>query len=189
MAKLTDTELVIEKAFEILGGKDEARRKIDSEFFEMQNIWDQDVDVIGRILRAHLYVEHYLTEYLRKANPRLGNLNSVRISFSQKIDLLDSNDAVVKDIIPGIRHLNKIRNRLAHNLSVEITEADVAIFLSNLRFKAFREAGARPNLPNLEPMIVLEKFAQYAASSLNHQSSSLGAAFKKIFAEQNNKIT
>ena len=185
MNKLPDNELVIKKVIEILGGKEEARRKIESEFFNMQNRWDQDIDVIGRILRAHLYVEHYLTEYLRKANPRLGNLNSVRISFSQKIDLLDPNDSLVKDIIPGIRHLNKIRNRLAHNLSAEITETDAEVFLSNLMFKALREASARPNLPNLEPMVVLEKFAQYAASSLNHQSSSLGAAYKQAFSGQN----
>jgi hypothetical protein len=183
MKKLPSPEIVVEKTLEILGGKEKAWQKIDSEFFDMQIRWDQDVDVIGRILRSHLYVEHYLTEYLQKANPRLGNLNTVRISFAQKTDLLDPNDSIVKDIIPGVRHLNKIRNRLAHNLSVEITEADVTVFLSNAMFKAFREAGAKPALPSSEPMLVLEKFAQYAASTFNHQFSSLSVAFKQALAE------
>lgn len=183
MNKLINHELLVRKTIEILGGGEFAFQKIDREFLEMQERWNQDVDIIGRILRAHLYVEYYLTEYLRRANPRLGNLNTVRISFAQKIDLLDPNDKIVKDIIPGVRHLNKIRNRLAHNLSAEITEKDVTVFLSNLAFKALCEAGLHSDIPNSEPIFVLESFARYAASTLNHQFSSLGAAFKQALEE------
>ncbi|PIA73136.1 hypothetical protein SAMN03159511_4432 [Pseudomonas sp. NFACC19-2] len=183
MQKLPNTELLAKRTIELLGGPEEARRKIDCEFNDMKNRWEQDTVSIGRILRAHLYVEHYLTEYLKNANPRLADLNKVRISFSQKMDLLDPNDHLISDIVTGIRHLNKIRNRLAHNLSADVTTEDSKKFLSIAAFKALQNASSNPDISNADPMQVLEEFAQYAASTLNHQVSSFGSAFTQALNE------
>ncbi|WP_454255901.1 hypothetical protein [Pseudomonas sp. Marseille-Q8238] len=188
MQKLPNTEFLAKRTIELLGGPEEARRKIDSEFNDMRSRWEQDTASIGRILRAHLYVEHYLTEYLKKANPRLADLNKVRISFSQKMDLLDPNDHLISGIIPGIRHLNKIRNRLAHNLSADVTAEDSKKFLSTTAFKALQDASAKPDISNSEPMQVLEEFAQYAASTLDHQFSSFGSAFTQALNEASSNV-
>lgn len=79
-----DTAKVIARTVELLGGPDQAREITDKEFGEMGRRWDQNTDAIGRILRSHLYVEHYLTEFIRHANPRLGSIGDARLGFSPK---------------------------------------------------------------------------------------------------------
>jgi hypothetical protein len=189
MSKLPDPQLLAKRTIEILGGLEDAREKIDREFLEKKIRWEQDVTSIGRILRAHLYIEYYLTEYVNKANPRLGDLNKMRISFAQKIDLLDPNDPQIKSVIPGIRHLNKVRNRLAHNLEVEVTVEDTKKFLSATGFKPLRDELAKPDTPNEYPLQILEDFSKYAAVILNHQFSNLGSAFSQALEESANEIT
>ena len=123
-----DVERVVARTVELLGGPDRAREVTDTEFGDMVTRWEQDVDAIGRILRSHLYVEHYLTEFIRHANPRLGSIAEARLSFNQKLALLDTNSPGVAELKPGIAQLNKIRNRLAHRLSFAILPADTQVF-------------------------------------------------------------
>lgn len=89
MSRPKNIDRVIERTIELLGGADRASEKTDREFGEMVERWGQDVDAIGRILRAHLYVEHYLTDYIQHANPRLGSTAKARLSFNHKLALFD----------------------------------------------------------------------------------------------------
>ena len=166
-----------------MGGAEKFREITDSEFGEMQRRWNQDVVAIGRILRSHLYVEHYLHEYIEKSNPRLGPLANARLTFSQKLTLVDHKDPQVAEVLPGIKHLNTIRNRLAHRLSANLTEEDAAVFLNAKLFRAMRDEGAKPGKPSQDPLDVLEKFAQYAGSCLNQEFSALGNAFREALNE------
>ena len=95
------------------------------------------------MLRSHRYLEYYLTEYLRHVNPGLGDLDEARLTFAQKVSLLKSDAGMLSMIIGGIRHLNKIRNRLAHNLTTSVTEDDAGVFLSQEIFKAMRDEGVK----------------------------------------------
>ena len=183
MHPFPDPAAVIARTIEILGGHDEAWAIIDKEFSSMTHRWNQDVDAIGRILRSHLYVEHYLSEYLEKANPRLGSISQARLTFAQKVNLLDSNNPRLSEILPGIRQLNKIRNRLAHQLTSPITNEDAAVFLQASFFKAMREEGAKPALPSQEPIDILEQFAQHASSWLSNEFSRFSNAFGKALDE------
>ena len=138
------------------------------EFAAVKERWSQDTDLIGRILRAHLFIEHYALEYLRAENPNLGRLEDARLSFAQKVALLSTEDRVIDEIIPGIKYLNKIRNRLAHNLRAYVTTDDAAVFLSFPLYRAMRDAANKsaPGLSN-EPLPVLEHFAEYAGIALH----------------------
>ena len=183
MSKLPDPAEVAKRTVELLGGPGKAREITDAEFGEMRSRWNQDVEAIGRILRSHLYVEHYLTEYLANANPRLGSLAQARLTFAQKVDLLDSHDSRLADVLPGIKHLNTIRNRLAHRLSAAITAEDSAVFLNAKLFKVMREEGAKPGMPSQDPLDILEQFAQHASHFLTSEFSALGIAFGKALDE------
>ena len=119
---------VAARAAEIVGGRHQLFKSMEDDFNEMKSRWNKDVNTIGRILRAHLHVEHYLTEYLRNMNPAIGHLEAARLTFNQKVSLLPSDNAVVNMLIGGIRHLNKVRNRLAHNLEAAVTEEDASVF-------------------------------------------------------------
>ena len=139
---------------------------------------------IGRILRAHLHVEYYLTEFLRHTNPQLGDLDEARVTFNQKVTLLQRNDARIGYVISGMRHLNKIRNRLAHNLEATVTEEDANVFLQGL-FKAFRDEGAKASGTQLStaPIDVLEEFAEFASALLHGPSEQHSKAFAQAMKE------
>lgn len=183
MTEFADSKLVAERTVELLGGSEKAREITDAEFGEMQRRWNQDVGAIGRILRSHLYVEHYLSEYLEKANPRLGSVAKAHLTFSQKFELLDHKDPQLAEVLLGIKHLNAIRNRLAHRLSANVTTDDAAVFHNAKLFKAMRDEGAKPDMPSQDPLDILEQFAQYASCFLSNEFSTFGNAFRKALNE------
>jgi hypothetical protein len=180
---LPDTLKVARRTIELLGGQEKAAEIMMRDFEAMKRRWNQNTDTIGRILRAHLYVEHYLTEYLQNSNPNLGSTEKARLSYSQKVSLLSPNDPQLTDIIEGIKHLNSIRNRLAHNLDVSITAEDAKVFLAAKIFAALRTEGAKPGSPSIEPMQVLENFAQHAGQALGTQFSAFAKAFAVALKE------
>lgn len=181
-----DAEAAARMTIEVLGGREKAFALIDKEFGEISARWHQDVVAIGRLLRAHLYVEHYLTEFLEKANPRLGPIDHARLSFAQKLNLLGS-EPRLQQVVPGIRRLNQIRNRLAHNLDARVTDDDAQVFLSDGYFKAMRIEGAKPRTPSTDPMDILDAFAQHASTRLTHEFSILGNAFSEAYDNQHPK--
>lgn len=182
-----DTHKVTERTIELLGGRDKAWEIIDAEFAEVGRRWNQDVVAIGRILRSHLFVEHYLNEHLTKANPRLGSVEKARLTFAQKVSLIDADDARLREILPGVKHLNSIRNRLAHRLSGAIDVADAEVFLQAKYFAALRVEGAKPGAPSTQPLDILEEFARYASTALVNEFSAFGAAFAKALGERGAK--
>ncbi|WP_147326255.1 hypothetical protein [Hydrogenophaga borbori] len=75
---------ILNRAAELLGGQAEYERLATEEVNEVQRRWNQDTDAIGRILRAHLFVERFMTENLQRANPALGPVEKARLTFAQK---------------------------------------------------------------------------------------------------------
>jgi hypothetical protein len=182
MQQFPDPSELAERIFKILGGKEKAFEIIDTEVDEKRKRWDQDVDAIGRILRAHLYVEHYLTENLVKSNPRLGSVDQARLTFLQKLELLDKDShPLFSEVIPGLRRLNSIRNRLSHQLRATVTQEDAAVLLAAPYFNAFRKRRVYPNEPNSDPLQILEEFSWFASSTLNHEFSQVGKAMSEAF--------
>ncbi|UIF86088.1 hypothetical protein [Cupriavidus sp. UYPR2.512] len=183
-----DTEqfkYVASRTLEIMGGREAAITSMEAEFEAMKKRWDQDTDTIGRILRAHLHVEHYLTEHLQTANPNLGEIDSARLSFAQKVELLKSDAGTIDMIVGGVRHLNRIRNRLAHNLSAGVTEDDAGVFLSQEIFAAMRQAKVKDSniQPSTNPLDVLEDFAEFASAMFHNASTPYGKAFDQAMIE------
>lgn len=176
-----DLNRIVRRTVQILGGTDAFRAATDEEFEEIQARWNQNVDSIGRILRAHLFVEHYLTEHLSHANPALGSPKDARLSFAQKVALLNPNDPDIADVLAGLKHLNAIRNRLAHNLASHVTEADAALLLRSARFDALRRA--RGGKVSSEPMAVLEDFARHVGMVFSYGRSKVSAALSQAIAE------
>lgn len=148
------------------GGREAFLAHTTAQVDELDARWNQDAVLVGRILRAHLFVEHFLAMYLEARNPHLGNVDEARLSFYQKVELVDRDDPRISYLVPGIRRLNKIRNRLAHTLSAQVTLEDRDCLLAVELFCALRDALAKPAAPSTEPMDVLEAFAQHAGMAL-----------------------
>ncbi len=158
---------------------------MEAEYHAMKDRWNQDTQMIGRILRSHLYVEYYLTEYLQAANRTLGSIDEARLTFAQKVSLLRADDHLANILIGGIRHLNRIRNRLAHNLAAEVTDEDAKVFLSQGLFRAMREARAKDDGEPISaaPLDVLDEFAEFASAMLHNGTTPHGEAFGQALRE------
>ena len=183
MTKFPDPTLVVKRVIDLLGGVERTRQITDEELGDMNQRWFQDVESIGRILRAHLYVEHYMTEYLNKANPQIGSVEKAKLTFAQKLALLDPNDPRLQEVKEGIKHLNAIRNRLAHQLSAKVKPEDSAIFLRAPYFAAMRKERSKPNEPSSDPLDILEEFAKHASHALTQKFSVVGQALARAIEE------
>jgi hypothetical protein len=168
---IPDPEIVVRHIVRLLGGHDKAFQVLDTDFQVVKSRWEQDTGKIGRILRAHLFVEHFLTEHLQAKNPNLGSIDEARVTFAQKISLVDPSRPEVAYLLPGIRRLNIIRNRIAHSLHADVTKADANVFLQVELFKAMRNESAKRSrtLLSTDPIDIMEDFAIHAGNIL-HQS-------------------
>jgi hypothetical protein len=182
---LPDVEKLAARTVELMGGREKAIAEMEADYYAMKARWNKDVVAIGRILRAHLHVEHYLTEHLQHENPNLGDLETARLSFAQKVNLLKTDSAAIQMLLPGIRHLNKIRNRLAHNLEENVTDDDAVIFLSQAMFKGLRDEGAKlkEGILSAAPLDVLDDFAEFASAMLHNTASAHSQTLRQAMAE------
>lgn len=61
------------------GGREAFLAHTIAQIDELDARWNQDSVLIGRMLRAHLFVEHFLAKYLEARNPHLGNVDEARL--------------------------------------------------------------------------------------------------------------
>jgi hypothetical protein len=166
------------------GGKEKCLAAFDRKIHAFNSMWSQqDIEVIGRVQRAHLIVEHYLAEFITHTNPKLGSIENARLTFAQKAELVGSSNVKLAMFLPGIRRLNKIRNRLAHNLSVAITEEDTAVFLSVWPFSSLRTELAKPGKPSDDALDIVEEFARRVAMDIQGELSGDNEIFRKAFEQ------
>ncbi|WP_152982533.1 hypothetical protein [Stenotrophomonas humi] len=186
---MTSTHLnpttVAARVIALHGGREAYLAHSSAQIDELNTKWNQNAALMGLILRSHLFVEYYLENYLLSRNPNIGSLENARLTFAQKAELMGVGDDRISYLVPGIRRLNKIRNRLAHTLSASVTEDDRDTFLAIGLFRSLREALAAPKSPSLAPIDVLEAFAQHAGMALQAASDpSAGYWITAMSSEQ-----
>ncbi|MEL3955432.1 hypothetical protein [Stenotrophomonas bentonitica] len=183
-ARQSTPEEIATRVIDLHGGRDAFLAHSNAQIERLNAKWNQDAALMGRILRAHLFVEHFVTEYLQAKNPSLGDLSAARLTFAQKVELLGDADPSVAYLVPGLRRLNKIRNRLAHTLSASVTNEDRDGFLLIHIFRALRNALASPAVASVEPVDVLESFARHAGMALNAAADPWAGIWAKAIGAQ-----
>jgi hypothetical protein len=81
-------------------------------------------DPLQIAIRGHLYIEGELTKLLNEAFPKPEAIDLTRVSFPLKVDLAVAIGVLRPDEKPPYMTLNKLRNRLAHNLDAEVVKSD-----------------------------------------------------------------
>ena len=166
----------VAEMMEKFGGREAFFGRLDKRYAEFTRVWKQDAERMGRILRAHLAVEYFVGMYLCTMNPNLGDVAGARLSYAQKVDLLKAEEnSMVAMILPGLRRLGAIRNRIAHRLQVDLTKEDEDVFMAIGLFKASRVAKLGNYLEHAEvkpiaddpPLAIAEEFAQFASGLLH----------------------
>lgn len=98
-------------------------RELDVKWNKIEGV---NFELVGRILICHLIIEHYLTVFIELEISRKLTLDKIRFTFSQKLKLIEDNEALKETgIIKGIEIVNKIRNKFSHNLKVDINNNDI----------------------------------------------------------------
>jgi hypothetical protein len=103
-------------------------RKQSTEIDLFQKTCGGIVDPTLIILKVHLLTEYYLERLIHiclKRGDRV--IKDGRLSYQQKLVLVDSLDILDDNIIQSLKELNKIRNSCAHKINKEITMADVEL--------------------------------------------------------------
>jgi hypothetical protein len=173
----------VDRIIEKFGGKGALLDAMDRRMKEFSAVWGQDTDRIGRVLRAHLAVEHFVGVSLVTQSPGLAGLERARLSYAQKIELLDRNSRIVEELIPGLRLLGTIRNRIAHRLRVDLTEEERKAFLGGGLFRAMRDASIARNYAATDDdvLTILEQFARFAAGMLHSSADPQAEIWKSAF--------
>ncbi|WP_428503538.1 hypothetical protein [Roseateles sp.] len=132
---------------------------IEGNHLKLQKLEGVDFEFLGYLLSCHLVIEHYLDEFLMTLGTRL-KWEAARLTFSQKCSLFPpSVFPRGAETIAAIKHLNSLRNKVAHNIKARATDLDFQPFRS---FLAAAYDG-RQEVP-VEPMAVLEDFTSLVCS-------------------------
>ena len=113
-------------------------------------MWIRDSDGVGRLLKCHLIVEHYLERFLGE-HYGIEDLSGAKLGFFNKAMLLPTQASSAAFVRPGILKLNAIRNRAGHNLGGEPYLDDLGPILEVLQV-------ARPNYQFVTPIDAIEAF-------------------------------
>jgi len=82
---------------------------------------DEPLEVL---IRGHLWVEASLSGLLSRRLVKPEAIDDARFTFMHRLALCDALGLVPSDLLPVIRRLNKLRNRVAHNLDAAVSETD-----------------------------------------------------------------
>lgn len=130
-------------------------------------------DTLGRVLKCHLVVEHYVDRFLL-SHFQIDNFHDVRLSFAQKAALLPNTASAAAFVKPGVLQLNKIRNRFGHSLGAELLVQDLGSIGTVLEV-------ARPGRKFESPVAAIAAFTAVAAAFLIVPPPSLQSIFTEAF--------
>lgn len=135
--------------------------------------------MFGRIVKSHLISEIYVDRYLHK-KLGLSRVADARLSYFQKVTLLPEHGTPVAVIRPGLLRLNKIRNKIAHNLDFEISLDELRPMIDILQVSG-RDAD------RMDPLSAIEAFTTLACTWLlvlpPHLEEPISRAFRNIVVD------
>lgn len=94
-------------------------RALDNAQAKTQEMLLAPHDDLGLVLKCHLIAEDSLTNYLIVIKG-LRNIQQARLTFSQKVALIDESDGLTYKSKGSLREINKIRNSFGHNFNAHL---------------------------------------------------------------------
>ena len=82
-------------------------------------------DTLAVVIRAHLYLEHWLNLLIEECLPEPGAIEIERQSFSFKVDLAVGLGVLPQTLKQPLLGVNSFRNRLAHDIEAQISQTDI----------------------------------------------------------------
>lgn len=151
---------------------DNERIEFNAEIFALLN---RQLDELGTILKCHLIIENYIDRYLMAAYPTVVAWEQVRLSFSQKLELINCKSTPVAIYYPAIKCLNSIRNKFSHRISYQVERKDYEEIetIMTVWYNALNE-------PVLQHMKLIEHFTVWVCGNLNSIINGINTHSKKL---------
>jgi hypothetical protein len=99
------------------------------------HLWQKD-EPIAVLVGVHLHLEAFLIELIRRCLPFPDRLDLDRLNFPAKLGLALALGAIPGEASEALRLINSLRNRIAHNLSAELTLKDGEKLRASMDFLA-----------------------------------------------------
>lgn len=132
-------------------------------------------DVIGRLLKCHLVVEHYLERFLSE-HYGIEGIEHAKLGFFNKAMLLPTQASSAAFVRPGILKLNALRNKVGHTLEREPAFEDLGPISDVLNV-------AREGVGFESPIEAIEAFTTIACTWLIVPPKDQQQLFQEAFSE------
>lgn len=129
---------------------------------EVLTLLNRQTDELGTILKCHLVIEYYIDNYLKSAYPTVLNWESSRLTFNQKLELINNNRTPVGMYYSSIKCLNSLRNKFSHKISYVIEKKDYREIEDIMRI--WKNA---LNEPVPEGLDLIESFTIWVCGNIN----------------------
>lgn len=135
-------------------------------------------DLLVGVLRFHLVAENLLERFIQAKLPRGKMLvDKARLSFPQKLALVDALGALEENLVKALSYLNALRNKCAHDKGRSVSLRDLDLIGKPLEMEL---SSARPDPDEAtvnEVGLATALFAKIQREVLNHLAPlELGAA-------------
>jgi hypothetical protein len=121
---------------------------------------------ISTFILGHLWVEYLLVQIVKVASPKLGEF-SEGLNHAKLIELVEGLGLLNKHEVETLTLINKMRNKLAHNIAYEPSIQEYKNLVSNAK-KSFSDMtdGLQQSLDELDGKNKLEECEEYIFSEL-----------------------
>lgn len=124
-----------------------------------------------QVLQAHLYFDHVITVLLTEELKNPNAIDVKRMGFAQKLQLVHALALMPGDMVPVVSHVNKIRNRLAHDLEAKIGNDEIAQLKSALPKWFRKNVMSKAELDDPESLRNIIVFVLTALDSARQQNA------------------
>lgn len=129
----------------------------------------QREDELGAVIRAHIFIEHYVDAIIELLVPYPENLKPLNLDFDGKLSLITAL-GVKPEVKKPLSVLGKLRNKFAHRPNYKLDESEVNNLYKSLRSKDRERLNqdylniikSKPDyshLPSFKELLPKEKFA------------------------------
>jgi len=88
------------------------------------SLLNNEIDELGFVLKCHVIIERYIDDFLIVAYPTISQWDKIRLTFNQKLELINNSRTVMGMAYPAVKCLNSLRNKFSHRLAYKIKEED-----------------------------------------------------------------
>ena len=157
----------------------------DEKIIESQKRFEESLgdslDPVIIVLKGHLFSENQLENLIFAGMPRGDRvLEYGNLSYYQKLALVDSLDILPDNLISTFRGVNKLRNKLAHNLDTGVSYSEIVRVGSSLGKEFTQLKHESENDQHLLWGVIHHACGKLTAASIRFEAKNTNSSISKV---------